>query len=559
MKISPSNFDEKYNSSPGEKLLFQKLVDASNAPNWLVLHSLELQFHKVKSQGECDFIFFIPNHGILVLEVKAHQTVKYDGREWWLGDKKESRGPFKQANDAMWSVKDYLKTRQIDMRDIPIVYAVWFTNLSSKNIPKSIEWTPEQVLCEEDLKNDVVTTLTNTIESLVSQLKINFPSDKASVKSLEAAENALRPRFSAHQQPAKRKKQIDEFLSSALEEQIKTVEIIRDVRAAALDGLAGTGKTHIALQAAREASNRGEKTLFVCFNSLLAQKIRQQLQDFSLVKVATVHSLMMEVSGASLPDDATENWWKNILPELAFADASKLSQFEKFDTLIIDEAQDLGISNYLMFLNEVMRGGFAECTKIFICGDFKNQGIYEPGPQTKSYYSSMIPGLNFFPLNNMNCRNTQRIGTFLEPLLVINPSYNGYLRKDNDGELITLNGGTEDKLRNSVNTVISKFLTKFLPEQIVILSPQKTELENFVGKLSGSFSPLKLQQNGKVQFGSTYEFKGLEALAIILIEFETENKNLRDTFYVAGTRALVDFAFYISQAKLQKLIGKNND
>jgi hypothetical protein len=61
-----------------------------------------------------------------------------------------------------------------------------------------------------------------------------------------------------------------------------------------------------------------------------------------------------------------------------------------------------------------------------------------------------------------------------------------------------------------------------------------------------------------VRWGSVHEFKGLEALAVILVEFDSLNSNLRETFYIGATRSIYDFSFVIPSQKIQLLAGGNN-
>ena len=94
----------------GEKAVYEALREDSGAKFWIVLHSLDLANHIAKVQGEADFIVIIPGQGVVVLEVKSHHNVKYDDRGWWMGNDTtpDPRGPFKQASQAMHSIRKYL-------------------------------------------------------------------------------------------------------------------------------------------------------------------------------------------------------------------------------------------------------------------------------------------------------------------------------------------------------------------------------------------------------------------------------------------------------------------
>ena len=94
---------------------------------------------------------------------------------------------------------------------------------------------------------------------------------------------------------------------------------------------------------------------------------------------------------------------------------------------------------------------------------------------------------------------------------------------------------------------------KFTPDQIVILSPQKSKLEELIGKIKLSLTDIRSPKPGHIRWGTVQEFKGLEALAVVLIEFEGENAVLQESFYVGATRSIHDFIFFLPQVKVTEL------
>jgi hypothetical protein len=68
-------------SPPGELKVFDFLKDSKLTEDWFVLHSLDLANHTSQISGEADFVIIVPEHGILVLEVKSHDFIKYERRQ----------------------------------------------------------------------------------------------------------------------------------------------------------------------------------------------------------------------------------------------------------------------------------------------------------------------------------------------------------------------------------------------------------------------------------------------------------------------------------------------
>src|SRR5665811_669399 len=102
---------------PGERALFNILASDPETGDWIVLHSLCLATHVRQVQGEADFVFIVPDHGVAVIEVKSHLSVERlaDGR-WKLGSQQPTtRSPFQQASDSMHSIRDYLTKHQMNL------------------------------------------------------------------------------------------------------------------------------------------------------------------------------------------------------------------------------------------------------------------------------------------------------------------------------------------------------------------------------------------------------------------------------------------------------------
>lgn len=558
MKIIPSTFLEFPKASPGERQIFKKLKETKKGQDWIVLHSLELLTHVNMAQSEADFVVMIPGTGILILEVKAAKSVSHNENGWQIGAKFEKRGPFKQANDAMRSIMEYLETMNVDIYNVPFVYAVWFTHITRKQIASSISWRPEQVLASEDLKKEITDVLLETTQNLVSDLKIDFKGQIAPPRKLEEISQILLPRFTAFQSPVERQRDVKDFLEIALQEQLQMVKLIEGLRAVVLQGLAGTGKTFIAIHTARLAHERGEKVLFLCYNNMLAEHLKKTMVNYPLVKVTSFHAMMLEISELEVPEEADQNWWEAILPGEALKRADAYAEANSFDTVIIDEAQDLGTTNFLLLLDQFLNGGLSAAKKIMICGDFAHQGVYLAGVDSILNYKNAIADLQVLNPLLTNCRNTKTLGDFLLAFLELDPEYDDFRRRDEESFVDGILTSNDSEILPKLRLFLEDMQLKFTPDQIVILSPQKRKLEELIGKLKLSLTDIRSPKTGHIRWGTVQEFKGLEALAVVLIEFEGENAVLQESFYVGATRSIHDFIFFLPQVKISELTGGGN-
>jgi hypothetical protein len=98
----------------GESLVFDLLKNAPGTEDWIILHSYNLPSIATSLGREIDFLALIPNKGIFIFEVKSGEVIKRTDGSWEItGISGKSyvseEGPFKQALNAMFSLKNNLK------------------------------------------------------------------------------------------------------------------------------------------------------------------------------------------------------------------------------------------------------------------------------------------------------------------------------------------------------------------------------------------------------------------------------------------------------------------
>jgi hypothetical protein len=158
---------------PGEHELFEALRDSPGTDDWVAFHSLNIAKHTSQVEGEADFVVLIPDHGVLVIEVKSHERVEANGDGLWKFGNHDwtSRSPFDQASGAMHSILDYLQGHGVEPIGYPVASAVWLTAIAKGKVPDAIGWQPWALLDAADLHaNDfagrVIRVLTKSSEHL---------------------------------------------------------------------------------------------------------------------------------------------------------------------------------------------------------------------------------------------------------------------------------------------------------------------------------------------------------------------------------------------------------
>jgi len=541
-------------AAPGEFEVFKMLSRDCGASGWIVLHSLDIAEHVKTSQGEADFVVLIPNEGVLILEVKSHTSVKLDERGWWLGrgTKPDKRGPFRQASEALHSIRNYLQLRDL-ANSLLFVSAVVFTAVPFHI--HSPEWHDWQVV---DKKRLHARPISESLLDIIRKARDfyasrNLPWIKsgvdASTEKLSRVAHTLRPRFVILSSPQERRKQLEDGLKRSTEEQLRILDSTAGNPRVLVSGLAGTGKTTLAIEVVRREKTDRPKSVvgFFCFNQLLGHYLLGECNPLgSGIRLGSFHSWMKEFSDAKVSSvqSADPRFWCQELPDLCIAQLTKPgSQHGFLDLLVLDEAQDLFIERYLDIFDLLLKGGLKGGRWRFF-GDFDRQDLYAKGAVPKDDFinkridqRAAIHGLS------ENCRNTQEITSALTIHARLNPGYSKVLRQDSrhDPEMRRYKKAQEQM--ESVLSLLDQYQAEgFKPSEIVLLSPRKTgclaHLLAVTPQWKGRLKEYADRPTG-LTFSTIYAFKGLEAPVVILTDIDRlEAQADFDLIYVGMSRAL---------------------
>ncbi|WP_228561867.1 nuclease-related domain-containing DEAD/DEAH box helicase [Catenulispora rubra] len=534
---------------PGEKALFNALASSTATDGWIVLHSLAIASHVRQVQGETDFVIVVPERGVLVVEVKSHSSVKRmdDGR-WRLGNQSPtSRGPFQQASEAMQSLRKYMINRGVDLRSVPILDAVWFTHVRARTmLPRSPEWHDWQLLDSEDLRVDaaaaVLRVLTAGGKHLASKIG-GFARGGTGPDATTAMRIAtiLRPKFEAALVHGDIRRGRETQLAAFTDEQYDALDNMQHNRAVLFTGPAGSGKTWLALEAARREAELGHTGRLLCFNRLLGQHLRRETASLTGLRTATFYQEAVRLGGVAVPADADAGFWDRELPDKVIEALLEDGEAEAGDFLIVDEIQDLARESVLDVLDLLVKGGL-KSGRVLLFGDFERQAIYEAG-DGRGLLRQHIPGLVTCSMA-VNCRNLPRIGTVVKKLSRLSPGYRRFRRPDDgvDPEFVLFERGADQStvLADAVRTLRSD---GYGLDEIVVLSPLRNRsaaevvtdpwLRQILRPADGS-----APGPGQLRYTTVHAFKGLDAPAVIITDLDESNVlNFEPLLYIGMTRA----------------------
>ncbi|MFF0284291.1 ATP-binding domain-containing protein [Rhodococcus aetherivorans] len=554
---------------PGERALFKALAASGETEGWIVLHSLAIASHIRQVQGEADFVVIVPEHGVLIIEAKSHSSVErlHDGR-WKLGKQAPtSRGPFQQATEALHSIREYLTVRDVRLRSTPMLGAVWFTHVRARTqLPKSPEWHDWQLLDSEDLRAGASAAILRVLARGAEHLESKIPGFTYGGVGPEATAavhiaNVLRPKFEAAIVRGDIRRIRETQMAAFIDEQYDALDNMQHNRAVLFTGLAGSGKTWLALEAARREVELGHTGRLLCFNRLLGQRLKDSTVDTPGLLTSTFHQEALRLSGVPVRVGAGTAFWDHELPELALEALLERGDGESLDFLVVDEAQDLACEQFLDLLDLLVRGGLQH-GRVLLFGDFERQTIYEGGAGL-DLLRKRIPDLSTYKLT-VNCRNLPRIGTVVKRLSHLDPGYRRF-RRDDDGTdpvFVPYRAGADQStyLAEAVRNLKGE---GYRLEEIVVLSPLRS------GSTAETTTDAWLRQvlhpadgqtprTGKLRYCTIHAFKGLDAPAVIVTDLdETKTSNFEALLYIAMTRATDRLIALVEDQTLRAAYGGN--
>jgi len=544
--------------SPGERLVFERLAADQAHPDWIVLHSQDIARHRSQMESEIDFLIIAPDLGVLVLEVKGARGLdRKDGLWYWGRDTKgKARSPFKQASVAMHSVRDRVVKRHGYLKNILFWSAACFPFIEFAD--QSEEWAPWQVIDKTKFDQRPIG---ECIESVLEQARsraaeLGMPWFWAAAAAAEPTprqcdeiKQMLRPDYEIPESPKARSKRIDAEVLRYTELQFDALDAMRRMPRVVFDGPAGTGKTLLALEAARRGHAAGRRVLLLCFNRPLAEWLREQAAGVADAKTISDHM----VGAAGIPAGSPKlsgggEFWDVELPQMACD--GLIERPDPYDELVVDEAQDVLRSQFLDVLDLSLDGGLRE-GRWRLLGDFVHQAIYDDSVDLDGFCCDQGGGCAVFELDE-NCRNSPAVAALACAGGGIGGGYVSVMRTD-DGDLPEVRywEGVAQQQEMLCAALEDLRAAGFRGPKVAVLSTRNdaacvastlTEQpwRDLLTPLthSGPHGPIVDLHSGKTRYATVHRFKGLESRAVVLTDIERlSTPRERDLFYVGATRA----------------------
>ena len=516
----PSIKPEDFNNSYGEMKVYEALRSLND--KYAVFYSFSwVGVNEQRTIGEADFVILHSEKGLLVIEVKSGE-IEYKNREWIQTNTRTRASkkidPLGQARKSQFELMDRLYKAELGFPIPMMCYCAWFP---------SVEMPAERLLPSEAAKEIVLDkgSLENpekALDECFSYWETKYRSVHLDQHQFRKVVDTLCPHF--HVVP-KLKTKIEEMEASYIQltnQQSALLDFLEEQRTAVVHGLAGTGKTVLAVEKAKRLASEKESVLFLCFNSFLRDMLRQN-NAIPNVTFHNAHSLAFEIMGQSdSPIEEVLEEFEEYL-EVVF-DAESWN----YSNIIVDEGQDLD-DRLLNRLYELVRRKQG-CFYVFYD---RNQYVM------KNQLPTWIEDAECRLVIHKNCRNTAEVfKTSCAIMGLENLTFN-----EVHGEVPSVSFYTKE---SELDALVGGFIKRciyeeLLPEDIVILTSKTIENSWITAdKQYGGQSLSTTKETGKILFTTIRKFKGLEAEAILIIDSSMSslmNEENRRLLYVGSSRA----------------------
>ena len=382
--------------------------------NYLVLHSISflINVSGAPREGEADFVITSPDDGIFVIEIKGG-GVEFDpiNGAWYsmdaVGRRNPIKDPFRQATHEKHALLQMIKShphwKSLGIDRLLIGHAVFLPDVENPE-KLALSHAPKEIIGGRKDLQHLAAWLKKLGDYWRGEQKHSWNLGVGGmhiVEDLFCQPRKVRPLLATELAD-------EESMRIRLtEQQTRVLRALGNRKRAAICGGAGTGKTLLALEKARQLAILGNRTLLLCYNRPLADYLNQLVEhqqnlitmDFHQycqwrIKVAQTQTAR-NYKAEALNAYGNQDFFEVQLPyalALALEDCP-----DQYDALIVDEGQDFR-EEYWFPVEMLIRE--TDNSSLYIFYD-QNQAIY--------HHVSTFPIKEPPFLLSTNCRNTEYI------------------------------------------------------------------------------------------------------------------------------------------------------
>jgi len=495
-----------------------ELLTAIRSDEGVAYHSVHLPRHRKQVMGEADFVVLWKGT-VLVLEVKGGRIGRTEDGVWYSVDRQGTRhllkrSPWVQAKDASFALLDILTKHS--HAGLPFAYAVVTPD---QNLAADAEWVPQQHIGIERMSP---AGLERSLDAL-ARLARTPPGDAENsqhlrpMANLSAVVTFLRREVDAMRTVPDTEMLIDRNIVTMSDEQVDAMRAFeRNPRVMVLGG-AGTGKTVVALEAARRAVADGNSVAFVCGSPGVLNLASDLLTD-TPVQLVPFDSIPCE---------------------------------PVFDVVVVDEAQDLLNLEDMSRLSESVRGGLQN-GRWWIFLDPNNQthlsGVFDETVYEEIQASAVIVDLT------KNVRNARTIVTAVQSHLGADL---GSPRIGEGPDASIVQARSPEEARRLLDSRLSNLRDQGVSRKKITVISAANDPSSSVLAIEGRPPASYALGNQSYEVATAANVKGLEREHVIVVDVgDLETAGGRAAAYVAMTRPRYSL-YVISSPSAYQIMGQN--
>ena len=254
-KFIPSVKPEDFNNSYGEKAVYEALRTLND--QYTVFYSLSwVGINEKRTIGEADFVIVHPDKGVLVIEVKSGE-IEYKNGEWIQTNTKSGQSkriePYVQARKSQFELLDRLNKNIQEFRLPMMCYAVWFPSVEIKG---KISLPPEAPI-EITLDKQCLNNPEKALDKTYSYWAAKYRQVSLDYSQFREVIDVLCPHFHVVPRLKTKIEEMEEVYIQLTKQQAALLDFLEEQRTAVIHGLAGTGKTVLAVEKAKRLASPG--------------------------------------------------------------------------------------------------------------------------------------------------------------------------------------------------------------------------------------------------------------------------------------------------------------
>lgn len=540
-------------SSQAEEQVYRLAEGLSD--QWRVYYSITLSMKDEREgvkDGEIDFVFYHPQHGVIVFEVKGGRisldgntgkffSINRHGRSFVI------KNPFQQAITWRNRFVRFLRAQNVN---VPVSHAVCFPGVDESEFPVHSTIEHSVLIGRKGLEN-LEHFLTKVVRSFHREdfLKFNDVGqdlDRLLIGTSFASKPLLREYIDTHEAMVSESDLMHDILVSP----------VTGVNRLGVEGEAGTGKTVLAMNLARHFRDQGERVLYLVSSPLLAARLSVDLGEG--VEVRGIQELAGSY-GVNLL--VTPGDWQQTPQDYVQIEAPErlrkaiFNSENRYSVLIVDEAQD--IQPYWWLALEALLKD-QDLSKLYTFFD-REQGIFGGGEDNQNAYrpEETLPVPSNYMRLHRNYRNTRQISEFARGLRRSTQSHIPAF-SDRTGYMPQIIRYTDaEDARKKMGELIRELTDDrgVREDEIMLLSARAPENKDSILSGVDTLSGLKItklttdrirkndsSKPGEISISTIATFKGLEAKVVVAFNMSEYNLPPRhpimsSLIYVAMTRA----------------------